>query len=1016
MNLPQFSIKNSSFVFIVIIIVVLLGLWSFLKMPRAEYPQINLPVYIIVIQYPGTNPIDLEQLIVDPLEEVINEMDDIDRISSVIKEGSVIMDVFADFHIDADMKLDELLRVIAPVRETLPKGITSFEVLPYKPIELTSIYQFAFSSETASYQELVSYGEDFKKELKQIKGIRKIDIEAYPEKEVSVSLNFQKMSQLNISFQKIINALSTNNVNLPGGNVTAGNKVFSIITSGGYNSIEEIKKTVITASDNQIIYLQDIANIALQEEEKSWIARFNKKHAIWLSIKMKEGTNILQIAEKIKKIESIFSQKLPPTITLGTAFEQPPAVKKTIDSFGENLFQGMILVGLVILIFVGWRAALVIISIIPLCFLIGLTLLNLSGFTLQVVSVIGLILALGLVVDNGIVVIESIDGLLKSGLPPKEAAAKGTSKVIYAISSATITTILAFYPLTLLGGGAGEFLKSLPIIITLCLIASLLLAVTLTPVLASQLMKQKQLNKPRFIDRSIDWIVLNIYRPFLNLCLRFGWAFLGLTIILLVYSVSLFPKIGVSLLPPAGKPLILIDIEAPEGTGIEGTEKVVNEVEALLDTITYVKNFSTNIGHDNPQIYHNRFPKYKNSKGQILVNFKYWNTDKFHKTVNHLRSRFKKIPNAKVTVSELKFNAGKAPIAFIVNGENLDTLKRIASQIEHVITSTSGVINIDNSLGLNKIDLAIKLDRKKAGLAHISTAHFDQVVRASLNGLRLGNILLGDGKAYPLMIKAPLNSPSKITDLDKVSFQSPLGESIPFRQIADVRFRGSPANISHDNLKRQALISADVINSDQAIPIANKIYDELLSLQLPAGYAIVRDGASQEQQEIFGDLGIIFIVILIGIFAVLVFQFNSLLQPFIIFSAIPLAMSGSFIALYFTGWPFSLFAFLGFISLSGIVVNDSILIVDQINHFRAEGMNRLEAIKLGSEKRFLPVVLTTMTTIIGLVPLAFSQSNLWSPICATIIGGMISATVMILFVVPVLYKWSTKKQRPMEIG
>ncbi len=1009
MQLPKIAIKNSQFIFILTLIALIIGIRSFQSMPRTENAEINVPLFNIFISYPGTSPEDMEHLVVNPIEEALNDLDDVTKIEAWMGEGVGNIFLEASFAIDPEEKYDEILRTVTEVSSELPKEIAAIKVVQFKPTDQAVIFQYALVAESSNYKQLAEQGEFFKSRLKKVKGVKKVDIEAVPEEEIRISLDFQRMSRQHITLQQVVQALSANNVNMPGGAVNAANKTFSVSTNFNHKGLKDIQETIIVARKGQIVYLKDIATVAMDYADQGWIARFNQENAIWVNVKMKNGANILQVATAIKKVEAKFAPTLPPNIRLATAYEQASAVKEKIDSFSINLLQGMVLVGAIILLFIGWRAAVIIITTIPLCILIGLAILNGSGFALQQVSIAGLILSLGLLVDNGIVVIESIDRYLKEGFAPKEAAIKGTSDVGFAIISSTATTILAFFPLTQLGMGGGEMIKALPLTVTLTLLISLVLSLTLSPILASKIMRTPKKEQHSFIERFLETITNKVYRPTLHFCLRFGWLVLALAIALLVFSVSLFPKIGVSLLPPADKPMVLINVSAPKGTNLNSTDKAVRYVEQILDTIPYVKSYATNIGHSNPQVYFNRQSiDFESYEAQLLVNFDYWEPQQFYKTINQLRQIFKQNSNARIKVIELKMNTTNTPIEFVVIGNHQDTLKKISKLIATKLKETPGIINVTNPLEVDKTGLNIQLNKEKAGLINLSAAHFNQTIRASLSGLSIGEVSFSDGKDYEMMLRMPFDKKPTINDFNQIYFTTNTGYQVPFSQVARVQFKSLKPQILHKNLERFNWVRADVVQADQTLALTQQINDRLQQLPLPTGYSIVPAGELAEQEALFGNLGTIFILILFGIFAILVLQFRSVLQPIAVFSAIPFATSGSFIALYLTGWPFSFFGFIGFISLSGIVVNDSILIVDQINQLRAQGMERLAAIQLGSERRLVPVVLTTLTTIIGLVPLACSQSNLWTPICATIIGGMLSATLMILLIVPVLYKWFTK--------
>ena len=1010
MNLPKTSIKNAQFVLIMVLISIVVGMQSLERMPRSEDPSVSFPFYNIVVIYPGTSPKDMENLIVDPLEEVLDEIDDIDEIQTFIEEGIVNISVQGDFSIDADDKFDEVTREANSVRANLPDGIVFFEVSQYKPENRTVLQQFAMVSESVAYSRLLDYAEDFEKELEKIEGLKGIDIEAYPAEEVRISLDFQRMASQNIALQQVLGVLGQNNANIPGGSVNAQGKSFSLKTTGGYKNIADIQNTVITASSGNIVYLRDIASVTMDYEDARWIGRFNGKNAIFLSLKLKSGNNILKVAEKIKAVETTFQKKMPPNIELLTAFEQAPAVDARINDFFNNLMQGVLLVGLIILLFLGWRSAFIIMVIIPLCIIISLAILNGLGFGLQQISIAALVIALGLLVDNGIVVVENINRFVKQGMPLKEAAAKGTGEVGYAIISSTITTLLSFFPLTQLGGGAGDFLRSLPVTVMITLIVSLLLALTLSPILASKILKFTPEPKSTFVDKILRWITEKVYRPILQFSLRRGWILLLFAIALTAYSVSLFPIIGVSFFPTADKALVLIDIETPNGTNIQKTDEAVRVVEQTLDTMDYVLNYAANVGNGNPQIYYNRIPaQAQKNYGQVMVNFKEWNPQKFYRTLTDLRAAFSNYPGAKITLSELKNGAPtNAPIEIQILGNNLDTLKKYAGKVETILKNTDGIINVGNPLSVDKTELNIALNKEKAGLVKLSYLNFDQTVRASLTGLQFNKVAFDDGEDYPLVVRLPFEEEPGISDFNKIYFATPTGGQVPLRQVADIEFTPANSQILHKNLNRYASVLAGVVEGDMAVPITIDILDSLKQITLPEGYSFFASGEYEDQQEAFGDLGIILILAQVAIFAVLVLQFRSILQPIAVFAAIPLAISGSFIALYLTGWSFSFFAFVGFVSLIGIVVNSSIIMVDYINQLRTTGMDRVQAIQQGSERRLVPIVLTTITTILGLLPLTASATNLWSPLGWTIIGGMLSSTLMTLLVVPVLYKWFTR--------
>ncbi len=1011
MRLPQLAIKNYLFVLTTVALTIFLGVRSFNTMPRSEDPFLSLPNYTVVVVYPGASPEDMEELVVDPIEKVIDELDDITEIKTEIANSLAVIKIEAEFGINYDDVYDDIVSEIDKIRPSLPEGIIQLDIDQFKPEDRVVVYQFALVSESVSYRVLNDLAEDFEDRLEAVDGVKKVEVEASPKEEIRISLDFEKVANLGISLNAIVQTLQTNNINVPGGTLKAGNLEFNIQTSGNYKSLQELRATPILSDQNQIVYLKDVADVDFNYEDLRWIARFNGKKAIYVTVTQKRGGNIIQLAEAINVVKSDFERQLPEVVELQTAFEQAPAVDLRINDFVSNLLQGIFLVGIIILTFLGWRSSVVIMVVIPLSILISIALLDLSGYALQQISIAALVIALGLLVDNGIVVIENIVRFTREGHSLKQAAALGASEVGYAIISSTLTTILSFAPLSMLQSGPGEFLRTLPLTVIFVLAASLVLALTLTPILASRVLKKRKERKASYITKRIENFIEKYYSPVLNFSLRKGIIVVSSGIGLLIASSMLFPSIGVSFFPTADKPMLLIDVDLPYTSNVNHTDKTMAYIESVLDTVEFVENYTINAGHGNPQVYYNRIPEeYKSYHGEVLVNFKTWNPEKFYQTLEQLRQEFTGYPGAQISFRELKNGAPfEAPIEILLIGENVDTLKRISYEVEQLMRKTEGIIDVNNPLSIGKTDINVKINREKAALYNVPLLAIDQTIRATLNGLTIDEVQIDkDDEKYPLVIRMPFKNEPSIEDFNSVYITNTTGDDIPLKQLADIQFDQNFATLYHYNTKENTAITANVVDPDKTKDYTEKLIPKLDFYRWPDNYSYYIGGEYETQTESFGDLGILLAIALILIFAVLVLQFRSLTQPLIVFSAIPLALSGSFIALFISGWSFSFFAFVGFISLQGIVVNNSIILVDYTNQLIAEGMEKLEAIKLASKRRFTPIVLTSFTTILGLMPLTFAGTSLWSPLGWTLIGGMISSTLLTLMVVPVLYNWLTK--------
>ncbi|MEM6771318.1 MAG: efflux RND transporter permease subunit, partial [Bacteroidota bacterium] len=513
MTLPNWSVKNGAFILVVTLIATAIGVLSYQSMPRSEDPSINLPTYLLTVVYPGTSPADMEELIVDPLEDVIEDIDDIDQVITEISEGLAILRIEAAFDIDDwDEKGTEIERELNTIRDELPTGIVFYDFDQFKQEDRAVVHQIALTSPAAPYFELEKIAESIEQKVETVPGVREVKTEAFPERQVRVSLDFQRCVAQNIPPAQVLGVLQQNNANVPGGDLGAGNRNFSIKTSGSYDDLEELRETVISSANGKLIYLKDLADVQFAYADEQWRARYNGERAILLSVLIEGTSNIIDVNAGIHEQLNLARAELPPTVAIHTAFEQAPAVAARVTDFFGNLLQGIILVGVIIFLFLGFRSSVIVMIVIPLCILISLALLNGAGFAIQQISIAALVIALGLLVDNGIVVVENINAFLKQGYTPAEAAAKGTAEVGWAIVSSTVTTLLAFFPLTQLGGGPGEFLKSLPVTVMLTLGVSLLLALTFSPLVASKVLRYRKDRKAPWPQRMLEKFVEKVYR------------------------------------------------------------------------------------------------------------------------------------------------------------------------------------------------------------------------------------------------------------------------------------------------------------------------------------------------------------------------------------------------------------------------------------------------------------------------------------------------------------------------
>ncbi|HUU29199.1 MAG TPA: efflux RND transporter permease subunit [archaeon] len=1011
MNLPRFSVNNPHFTIIVFIVLISMGIYGVLDMPSSEDPPINPPMATVVLIYPGASPIDLEGMVVDHLEEAINEIENIKELNVDIENGLVVLQVEFEAGEDPDDKYEKIHEKLNEVRPKLPKEIHKI-IVEKVTTSNVAVLQLALVSETLSYRELYDLADEIKNIIERIRGVKSAEIEGSTEEIVSVELDLEKLAQYRIPLTRVFNSIASRSANIPGGFITLGRRRFNIQTSGDYGSLEEIENTIIALVGDAPVYLKEVAKVSFGYKDHLYKTRFNGRRCLFLPITQKDDSDIFELTATVKSRLPQLRAALPQGASLEVGFDQSRNVAKRVKEFVSNLLLGIVLVGLVVFLAISMRTALIIMIAIPSSFLIGLGFLDLFGFGLQQITIGGLIIALGLLVDNSIVVTENIVHCMKWGkMGIKQASIEGTAQVAWPIFSSTVTTALAFLPIALMPGMVGDFIRSLPITVVLTLGASLFLALTFTPFLSSKIITAGKGHRPNIFQRMLIKFINSYYHRALSWSMGHTRTVLGLTLLVFLISLSLFPLVGVSFFPKAEKPQFLINVELPSGTSIETTDKFVRYVEGVLASRPEVENYMSNVGMGNPRIYYNTGRKRENAYfGQILVQVHDRELGKLPGLIKDLRARFADFPAGRIEIKELQQGPPvEAPIAIKVIGNNLNVLSQIAADVEEMIRSTRGTININNPLRFSSTDLSIKINHEKASMLGISSLEIDRTVRTAIAGMPASTYRDEEGDAYDIVLRLPVNNDPGLDDFDRIYLNSYSGEPITLRQVAGIEFKRGYQRINHFNLERSVTVTADIAgrNVNEA---TTEVLEKLKAYHWPPNYQYYVGGELESREESFGGMERAVLIALVSIFGVLILQFRSFLQPLIIFTAIPLAVIGAIVALLVTGYNFSFTAFLGLTSLMGIVVNDSIILVDYANVLRKEEKELSEAVLLASKTRFMPVIITSITTIGGLLPLTLQGGSLWGPMGWAIIGGLSTSTILTLVVVPVLYTTIASKR------
>lgn len=1013
MKLPSLAIKNAQFTMTIISLLVLVGIVSYFNMPRSEDPQFDIPITLIEVVYPGASPTDIETLVVDPLEEEFADIDNIKKIESQIKNGGARLEVTFHYGSDPELAFNKVQLAVSSVKPSLPDGVQDLLVLKATPTAV-AIVQLALWTEPTNYKQMEFYAKLLEKRLETIDSIKKADIWGYPQQVVAVDLNLDLLLHHRISTTQVIQVLQGRAINITPGFVDANTRRFNVKASGNFEKLEQLENTIIVSNDDFLIRLKDVAAVNFSSQEPSYLAYFDKKPVIFVTVEQRIDSNIFSLTKAIQQELELFKKTIPEAIKIDVLFEQADSVESRVNGFFDNLWQGLILVGVLALLFLGLRESLVVIIVIPLSFLIAIGWLDFAGFGLQQMSIVGFIIALGLLVDDAIVVTESIHREKAKAKNMVEAAINGTKKVAWASVSGTVTTMLAFLPMLMIASDTGDFIRSMPVTVVLVLLASLLLSLTALPLLASKSFSLKP-TKVKTLQHYINYFAETIYSSWLLKLFKFRWLVIVVAVASLLAMLSLFNQVGLSLFPKAEKSMLLINVETPPNSSLSFTNSVMQKMTLFIEKQPLVEKVGLNVGNSNPRIYYNEIPKRGVEKyGQVLVVLKKYDPEKVTSLVSVLRDEFSQWPQANITVKE--FTQGPVtdqPIAIRLISESLGDLERVANDLTNKMANTEGAINIDNPIGVANTELNLQIDYDKAGLSNIDINLLDKTLQSILSGIYIGRFNDINGENYPILVR---NKNPDLNTLSDVYVTSLTGEQIPLMQVVDIRLQKGQTDYFHHQKLRMAKVSADVASGYSVKILTEEFIHYIEQYDLPMGMYYTLGGEEESRQESFAGLTQIMLITAMGIFAILVLQFKSFIQPLIIFSSIPFAMAGSIIGLYLSGLSFSMMAFVGVISLFGIVVNNAIILIDCANRNLAEGLSKKQSVLAASATRFTPILLTTLTTIGGLIPLTLYGGGLWQPLGIVLISGLCVSAISSFLFVPVLTELLTHSKTKSNIA
>ena len=1007
MSLIKYPIRNYQFTLIMVLMIMVVAVSSILTMPRAEDPDMKAVSFPIIVIHPGTNPKDMEQLIVKPLETRFYSLDNVKNIKTSISNSVASFFVEFEYGVGYDEKYQELVRELNAARPSLPDNIYSMEVMKIDPTNV-SVVQMALISESASLSKMKELSDKLKQELEKVKALKNVEVSGLADQQVRIDIDQAKLAELKIPLNRVIQAVQTENQNIPAGSIQAGTQTYSVKTSGNYQAIEDISNTIISSNGGKNIMLREVANVYPTFASASHKTRLNGFHCILINAAQKEGMNISDTQKEYLAVLAKFKESLPKDVDLQLNFDQAENVNKRLSGLGIDFAIAITLV-LITLLPLGIRASAVVMIAIPLSLGLGVIAMNSFGYSLNQLSIVGFVVALGLVVDDSIVVVENIERWMREGYSRFEASIKGTEQIALAVVGCTVTLVIAFMPLVFMPEMAGEFIRSMPIAVISSVVGSMLIALLVVPFLASKLLKPHEHEGGNAILRGMQNIIHKSYGVFLDKALKHPGRTTLIALAIFLGSLALIPVVGFSLFPPSEKPQFMIHINTTLQANIQQTDSITKQIEAELKQIPSVKYFTSNVGKGNPRVYYNM---QQGSEDQAYADiFVQLHEDVKYKEklalIESLREKWTPYLDAKIEVRDFEQGVPViSPVEVRIFGENLDTLQALSYRVEELLKNTAGSEYVNNPIKNNKTDIKVDINKEKAMALGVPTSSIDQTIRIALAGYSVGTYTdpNSDDNEYDILVTVPRGKEADLSTLEQVFVDNVAGTSIPLSQLASFSFEVSPANIYHQDKVRMVAVNSFVAKGFGNDEVINDVIKQMDEFPFPAGYSYEMGGEVESREMAFGGFGTIIMITVFMFIAVLILEFKTFKSTLIVLSVIPLGIVGAVIALLVTGNTLSFVATIGIVALAGIEVKNTILLVDFTNQLRREGVELNEAIEKAGELRFLPIILTSLTAIGGLMPIAWSSNPLISPLAIVMIGGLISSTLLSRVVTPVVYK------------
>jgi multidrug efflux pump subunit AcrB len=1003
MKIAEFAIRKWQLSLVLFVLLCALGISAFINVPRAVDPHFNIPVVSIIVSQPGANAADVEQTIVKPIEEVLQGLDDVLNVSSSSSDGAAVIRTEFDWSGDADEYFNDAVREITAIRSRLPADLARLEFRKVKTTN-AAVVQIALVSKDASWRRMEKYARDMSEAFARYPEVRTAEVIGLTQPEITVSIDPGRLAELRLPTSVIVDALRQGGADVASGAVTSGSRRFNVEAGGAFRDLDTIRNLPLRTNDATILRLSDVATVDWGADEERVKVSHNGQRAVFIVANQKAGSDATTLRNKLVAQLAVQQKLLPPDITAVLQFDQSKDIAKRLKELARDFAIAIALVAFTLLP-LGLRPAAIVMVAIPLSLASGLLAIYASGFSLSQLVVAGFILSLGLLVDDSIVVIENIARHLRMGKERATAAIDATGEISTAVIGSTGVLIFAFLPLFFLPEGAGQYVKSFIASIVYTVAASMIISLTIIPFLASRILPRDSDGEGNRLLRWLMGAIDRFYHPLLHAGLampkRTVWGALAITI----GAFALVPVLGFSLFPNADTSYFRVTVDAEQGSSVAQTGQIVKQVSAILASEPAIKIRAENVGRRNPSVYYNSLDSAEvPTAGEVLAVMGSWEGQKSDAMVARLRDKLDQIIGARVRLVLFQNGAPlDAPVEFRVFGPDLGVLKELAGKIETVMRGVPGMRDIVNPVATDRVDLDVDLDEAKAALLDIPAGASRRAIRLALNGERAGSFRDNEGDSYPVTVRLPLKDTQPVSALESVYVASRSGQPIALSEITNPRLISVPPVIRRRNLERMVGITAQPVPGVLPTKLTQLVKKETDKIKLPAGYDIRVGGEAEKINDTFSGFGPIILVALFSIFAILVAEFGRFREALVVAGVIPLGTFGGLMALLVTGNNLSFFAVIGFIALIGIEIKNSILLVDFTSQLRDEGLPLRAAIERAGEVRFLPVLLTSVTAIGGLMPLAFFGGSLYGSLAIVLIGGLISSTLLSRIVTPAMY-------------